>query len=340
MTAAHHSSTTTSPCAFLETMSLSSQKDTNDSHTPSASSSRSPLNRVLRHRSSKETIIQSPQGSISNFSVHSPPAAIYKDLGFSVQGSLIPLPPVSNHSSDLSSSGQEPSISDHKSSHSLEKRTFGFRNQSLSTVCTTRDDESDCNSIATSTPRQRFRSLSLASLEDEANSSLPPSPDSFRATAPTLITDPSPSPSPVDAVPPSPPLDDLVMESFLPPRMGTTPEPRFRRGIPKDKKGILGFMTGFLNPNKRQDTGTRPDVSKSVDDSFVPTVSAFLCRFPQLSQTVQSSWRCCLRKILTHPATVTTPRVLPHLTCRHRIPLHHLRPGLRSLISTGRTPGD
>ena len=335
-------------------MNFSSQKETYDSYTPSASSSRTSINGVLHHRSSKETI-QSPQGSISNFSVNSPTTSIYKDmLNFSVQS---PLLPVSCQPSDSSSSGRDPSISDHKYLHSLEKRTFGFRNQPLSPVCTIRDDESDCSSTASSTPRQNFRSLSLASLGDVAESSPPSSPGSSRATAPPLITDPSPGPSPVDTLPPSTPLDDPLMDSFLPRHMST--ESRFRNKKPETSSP---YDPGPIELNQEGDgddwnkmshavaqrssrspsipgaaRGAYPEVSKSVDDSFVPTVSAFLCRFSQPPLTGQSSRRYCLREMLTLP---TTPRVLLHLTCQHRITLRHLHPCPHSLMSTCRTPSN
>ena len=189
-----------SPCdrgvsAFPATMILPPRKETYDSYTPSVSSSAS-MNGVLHRKSSMETI-QSQEGSISNFSFHSATAAIdNKDL--SGQGHL------SNYSSN-SYSGQDPY---RKSFHSFEKPTFRFRNQSLSTVCTIREPESDRNSTATSTSRQRFRSLSDSSLEDDAESSPPTTPRSSRAITPTLTTGPNSSPSHVHADPPSLPSGD------------------------------------------------------------------------------------------------------------------------------------
>ena len=172
-------------------MGLSSQKETHESYTRPVSSSCTSINGVLHRRPSKETI-QSQEGSISNFSFHSATAAIDKDrLDLFGQGHL------SNHSSNTSND-QDPSISDHKSAYSLEKPTFGFRNQSLSTVCTIYEPESGRNSTATSTPRQ-----SVSSLEDEAESSPPSTPCTPCVVAPTLIAGPSPSPSPVHADPPS-----------------------------------------------------------------------------------------------------------------------------------------
>ena len=157
---------------------------TYDSYRPSGSSSLSPrslprssctsINGALYHKSSEETL-RSHEGSISNCSVHNFTPAIDE--------------------APLELSGQDPSISDHKSLHSLLKTTYNFRNQSLSTVCSIRDPESNRGSTATSTLRH---SLSLSSLDDEAESSLRPS----LAVSPTLITDsrPSQDSSPVYAV--------------------------------------------------------------------------------------------------------------------------------------------
>jgi hypothetical protein len=156
-------------CAFLTTMSFSSQKRTYNSYTPSGSSSRFPIvsgTQQNLNRYSKATSIQSHQESISNFSVHTTTAATHKDLlGPSGQGSPFP---TSNNFSDTSRGRSHP-ISVCKSIHTLSKPTFGFRNQSLSTACSICEPESDRSSTATSTP-------SVSSLEDEADSESSPSP--------------------------------------------------------------------------------------------------------------------------------------------------------------------
>jgi hypothetical protein len=156
-----------------------------DSYTPSGSSSRTSINRVLHRRSrrsssSKETSIRSPQGSISNFSFHSATAANDKD----------------QHDYDTSNTS---SISDHKYFHSLEKPTFGFRNQSLSTLGTIRGPKSERTSTALSTPR------------------------SSQAIAPTLIRDSSPSP--VYAIPPSPSSGDGDSQPFATTEISTAVTP-------------------------------------------------------------------------------------------------------------------
>jgi hypothetical protein len=195
-------------------MSISSREVTYDSYTPSGSSSSGPrpsrisINGVLYHPSSKETL-QSHQGSISNSSFHSSTAAIDKD--------------------PFVLSGQDPSSSDHKSLHSLLKTTFNFRNQSLSTVCTIRDTESNRGSTATSTPRQSFSFPSVEVPEDEAefSSHLFFTPLSPLPIFPTPIADSSPSPSSVNAAAPSSPLDDS--DSQLSSTMGImkTPSPTY-----------------------------------------------------------------------------------------------------------------
>jgi hypothetical protein len=177
----------TSLCA---TMSLSSHKETYDSYSPSVLSNRSSIYGVLHDVSARESV-QSQEGSISNFSVHSTTDKDLYDL--SGQGEF--LPPVLHYSLN-SSSGQDPSVSDYKYL-SYQKPTSGFRNQCLS-VCTTCEPESNRGSTATFAP-------SLLSLEDEAEtaeSSPPSTPHTSRAIAS------SPSPTPVYADPPLPSLGE------------------------------------------------------------------------------------------------------------------------------------
>jgi hypothetical protein len=177
-------------------MGFSSQAETHDSNTPSNASSHTSTIGNAPYRSSSRETIQSYQESISNSSVHTTSTA-------------------STHGDLFGHSGQGPDrdfpIPDHKSSHSLEKRTFGLRNQSLSTVCTIREPESDRGSIETSTPEQELRSLSLPSLENEAVSSLPSTPHS---SAQIPVTDPSPSSSSDCGVTLSTPSDDISTNPY------------------------------------------------------------------------------------------------------------------------------
>ena len=380
-------------------MDISSQNETDDYYTPSGLPSRTSINGVLDRRSSKETI-QLYQRSISNSSFHSnhATAAIDEDVfDPSRQG---PLPLVSHHSID--SSSDRVFIFDDKSFYSLDKMS-GFRNQSLSTVCKTHEHQSNRNSTASFIPMQ-----------DQAEFFLPSTPSSSRAIAPTLITDPSPSQIPVYVGPPTPTpsLDDgdsqplanmefstadtpsIRPASFLSrptERVDATSRSRSSMVTVKNKKGILGFMTNFLNSKKftglpkgrgrpSQDSGiseshqeenppaiveavrlyhegggdvldnmvyapakessqSRPmsgvvqadhGASRSVDESFVQTVSVFLVPHSRLL-TIQSGWRGQLQTRLALPAR---RRLYPRLTSRYHISLCHLHSS-HSLTSAG-----
>jgi p21-activated kinase 1 len=245
-------------------MVFSSREETHDSNIPSNTSSRT----------------LTCQGSISNFSVHTASTATTHDEDLNIDPS-----------------GQGPDrdlpIPDHKSSHSLEKRTLGLRNQSLSTVCTIREPESDRSSVETSTPKQELCSLSPPSPEGEAVSSLPSTP---RSSAYSPVPDPSPS------LTLSTRLDDLLTNlhcdsqppaiieiskadkaairpvPFLPPptdRLGTTSRSRSGTATVKGKKGVLGFMTDFRNSNKRPEITTPHDLVHLTHVDFNPSTGEF-----------------------------------------------------------------
>jgi p21-activated kinase 1 len=254
-------------------MGLSSQ--TYDAHG-SGPSSRTSISGVL-HKSSKETI-QSYQESISNSSVHTSAskATIPKELfGLSEQGHF---PVVSLHSSDLSIV-PDPSVSDHKSLYSLEKPTFRFRNQSLSTVCTISEPESDRSSTATSSARQSFRSLSVSSLEDEAEPSLFSTPCSSRAITPTLITYPSPSQSPGYTDPPSPPSGDgdsqplatMEISTVVTPTIQEYQEPlsnvNIYAGATADYEGLFVPSSQAPSPPGLHNA-SKPSTSRDRDSSY------------------------------------------------------------------------
>jgi hypothetical protein len=116
-------------------MTFPSRKETRDFNTPSNLSSRTSVNRALYRGSPTGTTstIQSDRVSISNSSVHNTSTADLFDHTEQYPGGVY-------------------SISHRKSFHSLENRTFRFRNQSQSTVGTVREAESNRGSIATSTP--------------------------------------------------------------------------------------------------------------------------------------------------------------------------------------------
>ena len=261
----------------LATMGFSSQKETHDSNVPTNTSSHSSITgNVLYRRSSKETI-QPYRGSISNSSMHTTSTA-------------------TTHEEDLSgpSWGQGPDrnlpIPDHKSSHSLEKLTFGDRNQSLSTVYTIREPESDRSSIEASTPTQELRSLSLASLEDKAVSSLPSTP---RPSAYSPVTDPSPRSSLNYDYALSTPSDDILTKPYGDSQPSATMEiskaDKAPTGTVKGKKGVRGFMTDFLNSNKRPEISTPHDPVHLTHVDFNPSTGGFTGLPQEWQQPLQDS---------------------------------------------------
>ncbi|KAI0284343.1 hypothetical protein BGY98DRAFT_1183675 [Russula aff. rugulosa BPL654] len=135
------------PQALISYDDFPSRKETRDFNTPSNLSSRTSVNRALYRGSPTGTTstIQSDGVSISNSSVHNTSTADLFDYTEQYPGGVY-------------------SISHRKSFHSLENRTFRFRNQSQSTVGTIREAGSDRSSIiatSTSTPSN------IPSFEDE-----------------------------------------------------------------------------------------------------------------------------------------------------------------------------
>ena len=266
-------------------MVFSSQEETLDSNIPSNTSSR----------------ISTCQGSISNFSVHTASTASIHEED--------PFGPSEEQGPDRDSL-----IPDRKSSHSLEKLTLGLRNQSLSTVCTIPNEpEPDRSSIETLTPTQELRSLSLPSLENEAVSSLPSTP---RSSAYSPVTDTSSSTSSNYGATPSTPLDDLLTKPYgvsqpsatmeiseadstpirpapsLPPptdRLGTPSHSRSGTATSKSKKGVLGFMTDFLNSNKRPEITTPHDLVHLTHVDFNPSTGEFTGLPQEWKQVLQDS---------------------------------------------------
>ena len=166
-------------------MALPSRKETYDSNTQWDLSSRTSINGALLRRLSKGTSIQSYRGSISNSSLHTnSTVATHNDLfEYSEQGL-----------------GGAPSISHRKSFHTLEKTTFRLRNQSQSTVGTTREAGSVRSSTASSTSEQEIHSLHIPSFEDEGD--LP------------LLSEPGPTSSRIYGVPSSTPLDNPLTKPY------------------------------------------------------------------------------------------------------------------------------
>lgn len=278
-------------------MSFSSRDETCDSNTPWGSSSSSP-------KSTNEGNRLSYQGSISNSSLHTVSTADTHNDPSELSGQC---PPRTE-----SPTGQYSSMIDIKSFHSFEKPTYHSRNQSLSSICTTRARESNFNSnfdcgsdsggsTPPSTPRQDSSSpLSLPALEDEAEFSLPPTPS---RSPPAVLTpqvktpnlSPSPGPSPVIA-PPRAPFNGSLIKSYTDPPLfattgisagdtptvGPTPSPTDRiRTRPrastvtskeKEKKGLLGFMHGLRKSVDFRDSNKRLEVTEPFEPVHIQRV--------------------------------------------------------------------
>jgi p21-activated kinase 1 len=240
-------------------MVFSSQEETHNSNVPSNTSTRTSITGNVQYRRSSKEVIRSHQGSISNFSVHTTSTAATRKGLF-----------------DCSEQdpGGDPSSSHLKYSHSLDKPTSRFTNQSQSTIGTIGEARSVRSSTATSTPRQETRLLNIPPFEDAYESPLHSTP---RSSAYSLFTDRGSSLTSIYGATPSISLDDLLtsrygpfqpsatMEiskadkapirpaSFLPARpdrLSTISRSSSRTATVKGKKGVLGFMSGFLNSNK------------------------------------------------------------------------------------------
>ena len=422
-----------------------------DDSSPSAPSSRRASKITVEYHKPSRQSIQEYQELLSNVNIHAAAAANYKDPF--IPSRQAPPPPSSHSVSKPSSRSRDrdSSVSHHKSRNSLNKPPSRSRGRSVSTAPTTiHEADPDPFSTAPSTPVQEFSSftLPLPSTREMATSSVPPTPPrpsrANTVNLTDLYTDPNSIPghgsAPTPLLDPGEPYGDsqsfvtaasstafspsVAVTSFSPPpvdRIGTVPRSRSGTVTAKGKKGMLGFMTDFLNSNKRpeistpydpvhlthvgfnsstgeftglpkewqqllQDSGISksdqeknplavmeivkfyqegggdvwdkmghapapgsssqsppipgttppafPGLSKSVDDSFVPTVSVSIIHHICILTAVHSGWCYRLRKRLTPPAEHT---VHPHLTHQHHIALRHPHRSLRSLISTGLT---
>ena len=272
--------------AFPATMVLSLQED---SSTPLILSNRTSINGDL-HRKSSNGSIQSQEGSISNFTCFSPRAAIDKGL-FDLSGGRGHF---SNHSLNLYS-GRDPSISDDNISHHSEKPTLRCRNQSQSSICTLSELEFDRSSTATSSTQKP----SIFSFEDEVGSSPPSTPCS--PCAPTLITDTSPSSSPVVTDPPTPLSGDGDFKSLATAEVSTAVTPN----IQECQEPLSNVNTHA--PTAADDKGPFPIVQQEFSrftlppgqgmaTSFVPAPPPYSC----LSNTVNPTY------LYTYPAEMAT----------------------------------
>ena len=288
-----------------------------DSSSPSASSTRRASKVTVEYHKPSRQSIQEYQELLSNVNLHSQAAANYKDPF--VPSRQAPPPPTTHHASKPSR-GQDPSVSHHKSRSSLHKpSSHHSRRRSVTTAPTTiHEVESDPFSTAPSSPQQEYSSFTFPTTQDMAASSIPPTPPRpSRANTVNLnefYTDPNLPP--VHGTASTPHLDQFPRESygdshtlvtnssstvyspsvnvtsFSPPavdRMGTAARSRSGTVTAKSKKGMLGFMTDFLNSNKRPEISTPYDPVHLTHVGFNSSTGEFTGLPKEWQQLLQDS---------------------------------------------------
>jgi len=287
-----------------------------DSSSPSASSTRRASKVTVEYHKPSRQSIREYEELISNVNIHAAAAANYKDPF--VPSRQAPPPPTLQHASKPSR-GQDPSVSHHKSRSSLHKPSHHSRRRSVATAPTTiHEVESDPFSTAPSSPQQEYGSFIFPTTKDMAASSIPPTPPRpSRANTVNLndiYTDPNPPP--VHGTASTPHLDQFPRESygdshtlvtnssstvyspsvnvtsFSPPpidRMGTAARSRSGTVTAKGKKGMLGFMTDFLNSNKRPEISTPYDPVHLTHVGFNSSTGEFTGLPKEWQQLLQDS---------------------------------------------------
>ena len=305
-------------------MSIPSRTVTNhksyDSSSPSVSSSRRASKITVEYHKPSRQSIQEYQELLSNVNLHAAAAANYKDPF--VPSRQAPPPPAAptsapaniSHHSSRSSRIQDPSLSQRGSRNTLRKQSSRPRKQTLSTAPTIPETESDPFSTAPSTPQQEFSSFNLPSM---ASPSLPPTPPRPSRANTVNLTDLYSEP-PAQGTIANPLLDGLPRESysdtgslvtaatptayapslqspppFSPPpppdRMGTTSRSRSGTVTAKGKKGMLGFMSDFLNSNKRPEISTPYDPVHLTHVGFNSSTGEFTGLPKEWQQLLQDS---------------------------------------------------
>ena len=294
---------------------VNNHKSYDSSSPPGSSSRRSSKITVEYHKPSRQSI-QEYQELLSNVNLHAAAAANYKDPF--VPARQAPPPPSSHHASKPSRV-QDSSVSHHKSRNSLHKQPPRSQKRTVSTAPSTiHEAESDPFSTAPSTPQDEFSSFTLPSVKDMAASSVPPTPPRPSRANTINLTDfyADSGPPPVHGTALAPGLDGLPTESYgdsqsfvtassmtayapsaaITPfsssvdRMGTVP-PRARSGTvtAKGKKGMLGFMTDFLNSNKRPEISTPYDPVHLTHVGFNSSTGEFTGLPKEWQQLLQDS---------------------------------------------------
>jgi len=208
--------------------------DTNieDPHAPSRST---PMSWATHHQSSISTLSYPQSTFNTSFHTVSPTPANYHS-GLS---SIL-------HNYSESSGGQHSFVSHHKSFLALQKSVFSVGNHSQSTIFTI--------------PKE-FRPASPSSIGDKADqtATLLPSTPTYRASAPGLTTDSSPSPSPVGG---ATPLRDALYDPFTEPHGDSQPPATMTPPVPTVPTGIA--VTSLPSPQADRVVTT----SRSHSSSF------------------------------------------------------------------------
>lgn len=291
-----------------------------DSSSPSASSSRRASKVTVEYHKPSRQSIQEYQDLLSNVNVHAAAAANYKDPFVPSRQAPPPPSPHSHHASKPSR-GQDTSVSHHKSRSSLHKPSHHPRRRSVATQPTTiHEVDTDPFSTAPSTPQQEYSSfaLPLPTTREMAASSIPPTPPRPSRANTVNLTDlyTDPNPPLVHGTAPTPHTDQFPRElygdsqtivtaasstvyspsvnvtSFSPPpvdRMGTASRSRSGTVTAKSKKGMLGFMTDFLNSNKRPEISTPYDPVHLTHVGFNSSTGEFTGLPKEWQQLLQDS---------------------------------------------------
>ena len=195
---------------------------------PSAVSPRRVSKITVEYHKPSRQFIQEYQELLSNVNPRTAAAANYKDLfGPSRQAPPPPPPPTSHHASKPSW-GQDPSVSHHKSpSHYSSWRSV--------TTSPTTSHEVEFDPFSPSSRQEECSSSAFPVSKDIPVPQTPLRPSRANTVnIDVLYTDPNP-----------PPVYDTVSRSGI--------------VTAKGKKGMLGFMTDFLNSNRRPEISTPYD---------------------------------------------------------------------------------
>ncbi|KAH9000170.1 Pkinase-domain-containing protein [Lactarius akahatsu] len=298
-----------------------------DSSSPSVSSSRRASKITVEYHKPSRQSIQEYQELLSNVNIHAAAAANYKDPFVPSRQAPPPPPPpppapasapahITHHTSRSSRIQDSSSLPQRDSRNTLRKQSSRPRKQTLSTAPTIPETESDPFSTAPSTPQQEFSSFILP--PTMASSSLPPTPPRPSRANTVNLTDlyPDTSPPPIQGSATNHLLDGLPRESysdtgslvtattptayapsvapapFSPPppdRMGTTSRSRSGTVTAKGKKGMLGFMSDFLNSNKRPEISTPYDPVHLTHVGFNSSTGEFTGLPKEWQQLLQDS---------------------------------------------------